>query len=412
MDDALRRPRRVVFVNRFFFPDEAATSQLLSDLAFATARGGSEVVVVTSSQRYRGGAGLPVAETVRGVGVRRLWTPGRGRASLVRRALQYAAFYVGTGWHLLRTLRRGDILVVMTDPPALSVPAAAVASLKGALLVNWLQDVFPEVATQLGIRVPAHRLMARARNWSLRRARANVVLSPGMGRRVTASGADPAHIRVIENWTDEASILPMEPHASLFRRQRALEDRFVVAYSGNMGRAHEFATLLDAAERLGAEPGIAFLLVGEGHALASIRARIAQQGLTNIFIEPPQPRERLADVLAAGDVHLVSLQPSMEGLVVPSKYYGVLAAGRPVIYVGDADGDLAREIVRCDCGRVVAPGDSIELARQIRSLRDDPAECRRLGRRARQLAEARYTRRAALERWQQLLSALAADATK
>ena len=191
------------------------------------------------------------------------------------------------------------------------------------------------------------------------------------------SGADPARIRVIENWTDDETIRPVEPHANPLRGQWALEDRFVVEYSGNMGRAHEFGTILDAAERLRDEPGIVFLLIGEGHALAAIRARVAALALTNIAIKPPQPRERLADVLAVGDVHLVSLQPSMEGLVVPSKYYGVLAAGRPVIYVGDAHGDLAREIVRCDCGRVVAPGDSIELAqadtRSARRRRRVPA---------------------------------------
>lgn len=409
MSDAPSRAPRLVFVNRFFFPDEAATSQLLSDLAFAIADSGRRVVVVTSSQRYRDGDRLLAAETIRGVEVRRLWTPRRGRASLARRAMQYIAFYLGSSWHLLRMLRRGDILVVLTDPPALSVPAAAVASIRGALLVNWLQDVFPEVATHLGVRIPGRRLIAGARNWSLRRARANVVLSPGMGQRIAGSGADPARLRVIENWTDDETIRPAQPHASLLRSQWTLEDRFVVEYSGNMGRAHEFGTLLGAAELLRDETGIVFLLIGEGHALASIRARVAELALTNVAIKPPQPRERLADVLAVGDVHLVSLQPSMEGLVVPSKYYGVLAAGRPVIYVGDPEGDLAREIVRCDCGRVVAPGDAVELARQLRSLRADPGECRRLGSHARRLSEERYTRRAALQRWQQLLSALAAE---
>jgi glycosyltransferase involved in cell wall biosynthesis len=341
------------------------------------------------------------------VEVKRVWTPGPGRATLLRRALQYIAFYVGAAWSLLRRLRRGDIVVVLTDPPALSVPVAVATCLRGARLVNWIQDLFPEVAARLGVPVPGQRLIARARNWSLRRAHANVVLSPGMSRMIAAAGADPARIRLIENWTDEEAIRPVEPQAAPLRSEWALADRFVVEYSGNMGRVHEFGTVLGAAELLGDEPGIVFLLIGKGYALASIRARVADLALPNVVIKPPQPRERLSDVLAAGDLHLVSLQPAMEGLVVPSKYYGVLAAGRPVLYVGDRDGDLAREIARFDCGRVIAPGDSVELAWQIRSLRGDASERRRLGARARALLEARYTRAAALQRWQQLLAELA-----
>ncbi len=370
---------QVVFVNRFFFPDEAATGQLLSDLAFAVAAEGRRVVVVTSSQRYRGGPALPATETIRGVQVRRVWTPRRGRASLLWRAAQYLAFYVGANWHLLRRLKRGDILVALTDPPALSVPAALVSLLKGAVLINWLQDVFPEAATNLGVPVAGRRLLASMRNWSLRRARANVVLSASMARRIAALGVAPAAIRLIDNWTDDETIRPMTSRTDSLREEWGLGHRFVVEYSGNMGRAHEFGTVLGAAHRLRDQADVVFLFVGDGYALAAIRARIAELALTNIVIKPPQPRDRLAEVLGLGDVHLISLQPALEGLVVPSKYYGILAAGRPVLYVGDRDADLAREVVGSECGRVVAPADSDELAAQVRSLRDDTEERQRHG---------------------------------
>ena len=400
---------QVVFVNRFFFPDEAATGQLLSDLAFAVAAQGQQVAVVTSSQRYRDGPVLPAAETIHGVYVRRVWTPRRGRASLLRRALQYLTFYLGASWHLLRMVNRGDILVALTDPPALSVPAALVSFVKGAALINWLQDVFPETATNLGVHVPGRRLLAGLRNWSLRRARANVVLSASMGRRIGRLGVTASAIQLIDNWTDDDAIRPLDSRACALREEWGFGDCFIVEYSGNMGRAHEFDTILGAAHHLRDQADVVFLFVGDGYALAAIRARIAELALPNIVIKPPQPRHRLAEVLGLGDVHLISLQPALEGLVVPSKYYGILAAGRPVLYVGDRDADLAREVAGSECGYVVAPGNSEELAARIRELRDEQERRQRMGTRARGLLEARYTRRTALRRWNQLVSTLAAQ---
>jgi glycosyltransferase involved in cell wall biosynthesis len=273
-----------------------------------------------------------------------------------------------------------------------------------------LQDVFPEVAVRLGVRIPGQALLALLRDWSLRRAAANVVLSERMATCIIARGAEPARIALIQNWTDDDSIRPRAAESVGLRREWGLGEAFVVEYSGNMGRAHEFATILGAAQQLRANPGIVFLLVGEGHALPPIRDRVVEQGLGNVVIKPPQPRERLAEALAVGDVHLVSLHPSMEGLVVPSKYYGVLAAGRPVIYVGDPDGDLAREILLRECGRVVPAGDAPALASVVLSLRDAAVERQRLGRNARSLLEERYTRRIALDHWKGLLSQL--DATR
>jgi colanic acid biosynthesis glycosyl transferase WcaI len=404
----VRGQLQIVFVNRFFFPDEAATGQLLSDLAFAIAAGGQRVAVVTSSQRYRDGPALPASEVIRGVQVRRVWTPRR-RASLLWRVMQYWAFYAGATWHLLRLLRRGDILVALTDPPAFSVPAALVSFLKGAALINWLQDIFPETATNVGVHVPGRGLVASLRNWSLRGAGANVVLSASMGRRIAGLGVTSSAIRRIDNWTNDEAIRPSDSRACALRAEWGLGDRFIVEYSGNMGRAHEFDTILGAAQRLRDESDVVFVFVGDGHALAAIRARTADLALPNVVIKPPQPRARLAEVLGLGDVHLISLQPALEGLVVPSKYYGILAAGRPVLYVGDRDADLAREVVNCQCGHVVAPGEANELAAYIRDLRDDDARRQRMGECARALLDARYTQRMALRRWSELISALAPE---
>src|SRR5712671_4057315 len=187
---------RVLFVNRFFHPDHSATSQMLSDLSFHLAERGWTVEVVTSRQRYdEARATLPSRETVRGVEVRRVWSTRFGRAFLPGRAIDYATFYVSAFFALLRRAGRGATIVALTDPPLISVIAALAAMLRGTRLVNWTQDLFPEVAEALGMH--ALRVLRRARDWSLRRAHANVALGEAMAARLPNAA-------VIHNWADAA----------------------------------------------------------------------------------------------------------------------------------------------------------------------------------------------------------------
>src|SRR3954451_23255251 len=193
--------RRVLFVNRFFHPDHSATSQMLSDLSFHLAEHGWAVEVVTSRQRYDDArATLPARETVCGVSVRRVWSTRFGRGFLPGRAIDYATFYVSAFFALLRRARSGSTIVALTDPPLISVVAALAAMLRGAKLVNWTQDLFPEVAEALGMR--ALRILRRVRYWSLRRARDNVALCDSIAARLP-------HGIVIHNWAD-ASLHPVE----------------------------------------------------------------------------------------------------------------------------------------------------------------------------------------------------------
>ena len=185
----MAKARRVIFLNRFFYPDHSPTSELLSDVAFALAERGFDVSVVTSRQNYeQPKANLPAHERINGVDITRVWTSTRGRRRLVGRSIDYLTFYVAAVWRVWRTARAGDIIVAKTDPPLLSVPMALVAKMRGAYLVNWLQDVFPEVAEALNVGGRVGRIASGAlkplRNWSLRAAKVNVVEgNSGAGER-------------------------------------------------------------------------------------------------------------------------------------------------------------------------------------------------------------------------------------
>jgi colanic acid biosynthesis glycosyl transferase WcaI len=401
---------RVVFVNRYYFPDVSATSQMLTDLAEALARGGVRVTIVCSRQLYESSeADLPRLEVIRGVTVRRVATSRFGRIHLAGRAIDYLTFYLSAAGRLLSTLRRGDVLVVKTDPPLFSLIGSLVATARGARLVNWLQDVYPEVASRLALS-PLPRaveaLLRRARDGSLARARANVVLGSRMREYLIERGIDPRRIHVSENWADEASVAPKPCAHSTLRQQLGLEDHFVVAYSGNLGRAHDTDTLLAAASLLAADPQIVFLMIGGGAKLRQLEQRVTERGLRNFRFLPYQPREALGDSLAAGDVHLVSLLPQLEGLIVPSKLYGILAAGRPVVFIGDPDGELARVIKQARVGVNVEGNDGTGLCEALRALRADPTMRADIGARARALFEQRYTLAVAVERWRVLLAAV------
>ena len=392
---------RIVFFNRFFYPDISATSQMLSDLAFHLAER-VEVHVVTSESK--GGGAL---ETVRGVTIHRVAPAASGPHTLVRRAWDYLRYYIGARAALRRIVGPGDIVVAKTDPPLLSVALGTLAKAKGASLVVWLQDLFPEVAAQYGIPAMGGALgerLRRGRDASLSLADAVVAIGDRMAARVLRSGGvSPGRIRVIHNWADGESLVPLGNARNELRARWGLQDKFVVGYSGNLGRVHEFDTLLGAAARLRAEAGIAFLIVGAGPRLAQVRERAAAGGLANIRFEPLQERDSLPQSLAIADVHLSILRPEFEGLVVPSKLYGIMAVGRPAIFIGDPGGETGGILRAADAGLSVACGDDGGLAQAILRLRDAPSERERLGANARSAFEAKYEMRQAFAEWSSLL---------
>jgi len=404
--------RRLIFVNRFFYPDHSATSQLLSDLAFHLSEAGFDVQILTSRQIYDDSSrDLPASESVRGVQVHRVWATRFGRGRLLPRAIDYLTFYLSATAKLAALADSSTVVIAETDPPLLSVPSALVARLRRAPVVNWTQDLFPEIAQSLG--VPGVSLLApvlrRLRNLSLNLAQTNVVLGDSMALRMRAEGVALDKIDVIHNW----SPVEMEPPsgqsvANPLREEWNLGQKFVVGYSGNFGRAHDFATVLDAAAALRDLRHIHFLFVGDGAQRPWVEARVASLELTEASLRPYQPLDQLALSLSVPDVHLVSLKPELEGLIVPSKFYSVLAAGRPVLFVGDPKGEIARRIEEAGCGRVFPVGAAAELAAAIRDLAGQPAQVAEMGERARALWASRFQRKHALATWQELLTKVSA----
>jgi len=402
---------RLIFVNRFFFPDHSATSQILSDLAFHLADTGHEVHVIASRQIYDdAGATLLNEEIVNGVHVHRVASTRFGRGALAGRALDYLSFYRSVDRCLTELARPGDVVIAKTDPPLVAVIALAAARTSGARLVNWLQDIYPETAVVLGvplIRGPIAASLAALRNRSLRRAAATVVVGKLMGRAAASHGAPPETIHVIPNWCDDEHIKPIAPAANPLRRAWGLADKFVFGYSGNLGRAHEFRTVLAAAERLRDDARFVFLMIGGGKRFHELKRIVTQRSLNGSFrFMPYQGRAELPYSLGVPDAHWLSLDPRLEGLIVPSKFYGIVAAGKPIVVIGDNDGELGALVQQYGFGFAVAPGDADALVDALRRMARQPEVVAQMGARARATLEAQFGRQRGLARWRQLLDGL------
>jgi glycosyltransferase involved in cell wall biosynthesis len=401
--------KRIIFLNRFFYPDHSATSQIVSDLAFHLAALDMDVHIITSGQLYDSPrASLAKEEVVKGVHVHRMATTRFGRSGLVGRAIDYASYY-SLMWHRARSLAGpGDILVAKTDPPLTSVVAVRVAIQRRAHLVNWLQDIYPEIAGELGVplmRGMFGRALCRLRDHSLQRAAANVVVGQRMAERLRSFGVASDHVHVIPNWSDDEALCPVRPEDNSLRREWGLEHKFVVGYSGNLGRAHEIDTVLSAAALLRDNPHIAFLFIGGGNQFDRLGRLANERGLGQLFrFIAYQPQELLKLSLSVPDVHLISLRPELEGLIVPSKFYGIAAVGRPIISITTSDGEIARLVRQHECGLVVEPGNGPALAESLIMLCKDPIRVTEIGNRARSMLDRHFTCRHAFGRWEKLLA--------
>lgn len=389
---------RIVLVNRYFHPDESATSQFATDLARHLAER-HEVVVLTSRQRLEHAqARLAPRDRLDGVRICRLWSTAQGRHRLPGRLLDYLSFLAAVaGWLLVRA-RRGDVVLAKTDPPLLGVVTACATLTRGVRRIQWLQDLYPETAVQLGIMAPrgmAAGLARRLRNWSVRRSDVVVAVSPGMLEHLRAD-AGPARLVHIPNWADDFGGAERAPAPG----------GLTVGYSGNLGRAHPIDALLELA-RSATDPRLRFMFSGGGAHYERLRAEVTRLGVPNWLFLPYQPRERVGELLRQADLQLVLLDPRVERCLFPSKVYGLLSAGRPILHLGDPRGEVAELIREHACGWSLpadACGPVLEL---LHELRRAPGRLAEAGRRARQAYEAGHRKSKALAMWDEVLSATA-----
>lgn len=393
--NAMAKPR-VIFVNRVYWPATAATAQLLTDLAEGLAGRGHEVHVIASGEE----AGMRAQVTIHR-------TLGSARHSgFFGQVSNYFRFLFRARRILSQLVRADDIVVVKTDPPLLAAALTSLARSRGAKVVQWIQDIYPEILPQYYGRWLAP-LVSPLRAWRDRAWRASaacIVVGEDMAQTVEKAGVPPSRIHIHPNWAPrELESLPAPEAVAAQRRRWGVSDQFVVAYSGNLGRVHEFQTLLDAASRLSADSGLVFLFIGGGPRIAEVQRIVEARRLANVRFLPAVPREDLPAALAAADLHIVTLRPGFERLVNPSKLAGVLAAGRPALFVGPAQSRIADQLASEACGFAVQTGDVAAAVAAIESLHKGRERRGDMAGAARQAFQTRFTFSSQLAAWESLL---------
>ena len=388
----------VLFVNQHYHPDVASTGQHLTDLAEYLAGRGYSVEVLTGRGHYLAGAmPVPAVEMRNGVRIRRIRATAFGRGSHIGRLADYATFYLHVLFAVLLGRRR-DGVVFLTTPPLLSVVGRLARIVRGQRYAIWSMDLHPDAEIAAGM-LPADGAPARALaaldRIGLRGADFVVDLGPYMKRRIVDKGVPAVRCHTVHVWSRAEEVESTPPEENPLIDELGLRDRFVVMYSGNAGLVHDFDAILEAMRRLRDDPRIHFLFVGGGPRRKEIEDFVALHAIANFAYRDYFPREQLRYSLSVGDAHLISLRAPFVGISVPGKLYGIMASGRPALFVGPSRSESAESIVTASCGAIVDPSESDPAGRIVEQLRqwaDAPQEARAMGERGREAFLVRYER--------------------
>ena len=360
-----------------WYDPERGSAAIPGVISRSLIRRGHEVDVVTGFPNYPSGEIYPgyalrlyQRETIGGVNVHRAPLYPSHDSHPVRRAANFLSFAGAASAVAWRRLPTVDVLLVHSSPATAAIPALTVKALRRKPFVVHIQDLWPQTVLSSGFLnesggLTVERILQRFCDSVYRHADTIAVTAPGMVDLVAGRGVDPRKIAFVPNWADEAAFRPTPPDPDL-ALALGIVWPFTVMYAGNFGEFQALDVLVDAATLLRDRSDIGFALVGGGVGEARLRSMVTERRLNNVTFVPPQPFDKMAAILALGDVQLVSLQDQpLFRATLPSKLQGVLAAGRPVI--GALSGDAADVVCASGAGPVVTPGSAADLAGAIRT---------------------------------------------
>jgi len=413
--------KKILIISEPFYPQVAAIGQLLTDLSEDLVKAGFQVKVVTGNPNniFNKNNRIPRKEKYKGIKIIRLRNTTFSKYRMAGRVLNYLTFHFLVFFQVL-FCERPDLVFVLSTPPFISFSGLMLKIFKRSKVIYNVQDLFPDLAVELG-KLKNRQFIIILKKLSeliVKKVDRIVVVGEYMERKIrkdllreksesTSVGVSPNtndHIITIHNWADGDKIKVLEDKEvenNYLKKKWELEGKFVVLYSGNIGYLHEFDTIIAAAEYLAKEgmKEIVFVFIGEGIKKRYIEEKVREKGLNNILFFPYQPREMLPYSLGLADVSLVTLEKGFEGMVVPSKIYGILASGRPVIAVVGRESEIVEIIREGNCGKMVKIGNYQALVDSIINYCKDRKKCRADGLNGRRYFEEKFDRKIATRKY-------------
>lgn len=367
------KKKTVVIISQVYVPDPAATGQHLADVAEELVRRGHKVIVYTSSRGYdEPSIKYPMRETIKGVLVRRVPLSSFGKSSILVRLAGGFSFVAQSVARAVAT-RRVDAVLISTSPPLAPVAALTLGALRGARVKYWVMDINPDQIVALGMARPTSPSV-RAFDWLNRRilSRANdvVVLDRLMAARINKKVDVGDRLKILPPWPAEDPEEVVAHEENPFRREHVPPGKIVLMYSGNHGPSNPLTTILQAAKVLENDERLLFMFVGGGVGKREVDETVS----ANIVSLPYQPMSELKNSLSAADIHIVTVGDAVAGIVHPSKVYGAMAVGRPILLVGPPENHVADILAEHDIGWHVQHGDVEGAVAVLRAIASMPRE--------------------------------------
>ena len=406
-----KKQKRCWVITELYAPDDAATAHLMTQIAeYLTV--GMEVRAICAQPTYTNrGQRAPTKETLNGVVVTRCWSTTFSKDRLALRLVNVATIMVSFFFNMLFRFRRGDVVLVVTNPPPLPFAALLVAKIRFAKTCLLIHDIYPDVLVPIGMTAEksfAYRIINFFTRGLYLRCSRIIAIGRDMKDRVVAKSERlESKTTVIANWADKnLSVVSKEQNPLL--EELPFKGKFIIQYSGNMGRTHGLSVIADAASILEADgfTDVHWMICGWGAGKPKFKAKCEELELKSVSIHDPFPRDQLANLIGVADASIIAFIEGMSGISVPSRMYNILASGCPIIGVTESDSELAQTITDDDLGWLSPPEDPESLAKLVKQILSDPTQADDRRARCREIATKKFCRESMLEKYRELLDAI------
>ena len=397
----------ITLLTDHFYPDLSSGGRLLSELAADFVLHGDQVNVITSRVVDDLEGKVVSNESYQGVKIKRVPSSQFNRSKLAGRLINEITFCFAVFFRTL-FIRKIDVIVCISSPPFLPFFAMVLAKLRRKPWIYVVMDVYPDIAVNLGL-LRKDSLIVKIWdsifNVVLKNSTRIVVLGRCMHNIIQGKlGNKKVPIDIIHNWSNGKTIYPIKKQANpFFKDHPELVNKFIIQYSGNLGRFQDFETILSTAKLFINEDKISFMIVGEGFRRLWLLKEIKKRGLSNVMLFPFQSQESLIHSLNVADIALITLENGAEGLGVPSKFYPILAVGKPIISLMKQTSEVAMTISENGLGMVVEQGDIVGLFDAIHELASNEGELNDIGVRARKVFMERFDNHIAFESYRKVI---------